>query len=295
MAQKSNIFGKVAYANKLFMSTRKFCFVPPGHYYSPIVDTDVAKKQESAIWSGKEEVKGVDLNVKEQKALIKDFEQYYSELPFEDDESEKFRYYFKNTYYTYTDGIMLYSMMRHFDPAHIVEVGSGFSSAMMLDVKDKFGLKTKLSFIEPYPDRLYSLLSEKDKKENDVIVKDIQSVPLDFFKSLKKNDFLFIDSTHISKTGSDVNYLFFEVLPVLQKGVIIHVHDVFSSFEYPKEWVYQGRSWNEDYLLRAFLMFNPSFKIKLFSHFMHTHYSDVFKNLPLCYKNTGGNIWIERI
>ncbi|MCD4695003.1 MAG: class I SAM-dependent methyltransferase [Bacteroidales bacterium] len=295
MAKKSNLLNKVAYANKLFMSTRKFCYVPPGHYYSPIVDTDEIKKREKDIWTNNKEVKGVDLNVDEQKALLKEFEQYYSDLPFQDNISDKLRYYYINTYYTYTDGIMLYSMLRHFTPNHVVEVGSGFSSAIMLDVKDTFGLKTKLSFIEPYPDRLYSLLSEKDKKENEVLVQDIQSMPLEFFNKLEKNDMLFIDTTHICKTDSDVNYLFFEILPVLKKGVLIHIHDVFSGFEYPKDWVYEGRSWNEDYLLKAFLMYNTSFRIKLFSHFMHTHHSDVFKNMPLCYKNTGGNIWLEKL
>ena len=294
MSKKSNILSGISHVNKLISAARKYCYVPPGHYYSPIVNSDEIKKREQQIWTGKEEVKGVDLNIASQKALLKEFEQFYSDLPFQDEKSDKFRYYYKNSFYTYTDGIMLYSMLRRFEPAHVIEVGSGFSSAVMLDTKDKFGLKTKLSFIEPYPERLYSLLSEKDKKENEVLVKDIQTVPLDFFTQLKKNDILFIDSTHVSKTASDVNYLWFEIFPILSSGVIIHIHDVFSGFEYPKEWVYEGRSWNEDYLLRAFLMYNSAFKIKLFSHFMHTHYEEAFENMPLCYKNTGGNIWIEK-
>ncbi len=99
----------------------------------------------------------------------------------------------------------------------------------------------------------------------------------------------------MSKTGSDVNYILFDILPILNKGVFIHFHDIFYPFEYPKKWVYEGRNWNEDYILKAFLMYNSEFKIRLFSHYLHELHKDTFKDMPLCYKNTGGNIWLEKI
>ena len=280
---------------KLYKAAKDNCSVPPGHYYSPDVNIEEVKKSEKELWNNKEVVNDVDLNTAEQIDLIKEFEKYYSELPFKDEKQEGLRYYFKNTYYSYTDAISLYSFLRHYQPKEIIEVGSGFSSAVMLDTKDKFNLAYNLTFIEPFPVRLKSLLTKKDTGGTKIIESGVQQVPIAEFKKLSKGDILFIDSTHISKTGSDVNYLLFEVFPALQSGVLIHIHDVFSSFEYPKKWVYQGMSLNEDYILRAFLMNNNAYKIKLFTHYLHTHHKEAYTNMPLCYKNPGGNIWIEKV
>ena len=106
---------------------------------------------------------------------------------------------------------------------------------------------------------------------------------------------LFIDSTHVAKVGSDVTTLFFDVLPTLKPGVLVHIHDVLWPFEYPRSWYLQGRSWNEAYLLRAFLQYNEEFEILLFNSFLGTHYAgDVAEILPLCAKNPGGSLWLRR-
>ena len=93
----------------------------------------------------------------------------------------------------------------------------------------------------------------------------MQEVPLETFASLGENDLLFIDSSHVSKIGSDVNRLYFDVLPVLAPGVLIHIHDVAGNLEYPRDWFEEGRAWNEQYLLRAFLMNNRDYRIELFT------------------------------
>jgi hypothetical protein len=204
------------------------------------------------------------------------------------------RYYFNNGSYEYTDAIILYSFIRHFKPKKIIEIGSGFSSAVMLDTNDIFNLKIKFSFIEPYPKLLYSLMRQNDINNCNIYDKKVQSVALEKFKDLNENDILFIDSSHVSKTGSDVNFEIFNILTTLNSGVLIHFHDVFYPFEYPKEWVLEGRNWNEDYLLRAFLSYNNSFEILHFSHFIHRHHKKAFQKMPLTYKNTGGNIWIRK-
>ncbi|MBV6485341.1 MAG: hypothetical protein KFKLKKLM_01902 [Flavobacteriales bacterium] len=271
---------------------------PAGHYYSPIINVTEIKSKEDIIWkkTASDIVKGVNLNTSKQLELIAEFNKYYNEIPFKANKQDKLRYFFDNKYYSYTDGIMLYNMMRHIKPKQIIEVGSGFSSALMLDVNDVFfESKIKLTFIEPYTERLESLLSEKDKTTTTILKKFVQEVSLDEFKKLEAGDILFIDSTHVCKTGSDVNFLFFEVLPILKNGVYVHIHDVFYPFEYPKDWVYGGRNWNEDYLLRAFLMFNNTFEIKIFSHYLHTIHKEVFNDMPLTYKNFGGNIWLEKV
>ena len=91
-----------------------------------------------------------------------------------------------------------------------------------------------------------------------------------------------------------MNYILFDILPVLKSGVLIHFHDIFYPFEYPKEWVLSGRNWNEDYFLKAFLMYNNKFEIRLFSDYMHKHHKEAFIDMPLSYKNPGGNLWIEK-
>ncbi|MEI8047713.1 MAG: class I SAM-dependent methyltransferase [Bacteroidota bacterium] len=273
-------------------------FFQEGHYYSPVVNVDEVKVRENEIWQRDPptSLPGIDLNENAQLALIKSFTKFYPEIPFPDNKNEKHRYYFKNDLFSYSDAIFLYSMIRHYSPTRIIEVGSGFSSAAMLDtlqILDRS--QTKLTFIEPYAERLHSLLTDNDRQKVNIIEKRLQTVDSTYFEQLSENDILFIDSTHIAKTGSDVNYLLFEILPSLKKGVLIHFHDIFYPFEYPKDWVLSGRSWNEDYFLRSFLMYNNSFEIILFSHFIHMKHGDCLSQMPDCYKNSGGSFWIRKV
>lgn len=279
-------FGKLKPINKFRL----------GHFYSPIVSKVDLDSYENTLWSKNlpERIPGIELKPEQQKGLLAELSKYYDDLPFTEDKSDKTRYCFNNGTYSYTDGIVLYSMIRHFNPKRIIEIGSGYSSAVMLDTREKFAPEIELTFIEPYPKLLYSLFKDNDKKNCKVFESKVQSVALEEFQNLEANDILFIDSSHISKTGSDVNYEVFEILPSLAPGVIIHFHDMFFPFEYPKEWVYEGRNWNEIYLLRAFLNYNQDFEILLFSHYMHTKHKSAFENMPLSYKNPGGNLWLRK-
>lgn len=302
-----NIINKLPYIRTLYEESLQFkeeslqfkknsCF-PAGHYYSPIISVDEVKQQEAKIW-GKENIdgiNGINLNTENQLKLVESFYQFYNDIPFSNNKNETSRYYFENDFYTYTDAIFLYSIIRYYKPRQIIEVGSGFSSAVMLDTNEFFfENKINLTFIEPYPDRLNALLVEKDKATTTTIQSNVQSVSLEVFEKLNAGDFLFIDSTHVVKTGSDVHYIFFEILPILKRGVLIHFHDIFYPFEYLKKWVFEGRNWNENYFLKAFLMYNSEFEIKLFADYLHKHYKEIFKSMPLCYKNSGGSLWLEK-
>jgi len=140
-----------------------------------------------------------------------------------------------------------------------------------------------------------SLLKEGDRARIRIVPSRLQDVPLATFEALESNDILFIDSTHVGKTGSDVNHLFFEILPRLASGVHVHVHDIFYPFEYPKEWVYKGRAWNEAYMTRAFLQYNAAFRIALMNTFMQRFHADFFREkMPLCLRNPGGSLWLRR-
>jgi predicted O-methyltransferase YrrM len=284
-------------ANKLRYIRETNCIHPNGHFYSPVFSIKDIKKRENQIWKNLEidGISGIDLKSEEQIKLVKQFTQFYSEMPFKPQKQNKIRYQFENDFYSYTDGIVLYSIIRYFNPKRIIEIGSGFSSAVMLDTNELFFKnELNLTFIDPYAQRLFSLMTELDKQRVKVIESDVQLIPLDIFRELEAGDILFIDSTHVTKTGSDVNYILFEIIPILNRGVLIHFHDVFYPFEYPKEWVFNGINWNEDYILKAFLMYNDKFEIKLFSQYLHKHHKDAFADLPLTYQNTGGNLWIEK-
>lgn len=291
-----SLINKLPYVKTLYQQSLNSAH-PNGHFYSPIVSIENIKKRESEIWKNVENdgIAGINLRTEEQKSLIRKFVQYYEEIPFKPEKQNKFRYYFENDYYSYTDSIILYSFIRHFKPKRIIEIGSGFSSAVMLDTNEFFfNNEIDLTFIDPYAERLLSLITQEDLKRVKLIESDVQLIPLDVFKELQSGDILFVDSTHVTKTGSDVNYILFEILPTLNSGVLIHFHDIFYPFEYPKEWVYKGYSWNEDYILKAFLMYNDKFEIKSFSEYLHKHHKEVFEKLPLSYLNFGGNLWIEK-
>ena len=177
----------------------------------------------------------------------------------------------------------------------MIEVGCGFSSLVTAYVNRGI-LNGTMDFtcIEPYPRKF---LTDGVPGISQLIQKKLEDVELSFFDRLDEGDILFIDSSHVSKTGSDVNYLFFEILPRLRKGVIVHFHDIFLPDEYPQKWVIdQGRNWNEQYLLRAFLQYNTNWDVIWSAHFMSTRYSnavqETFPDFPEL--GGGGSFWIKR-
>tara|TARA_B100000315_G_scaffold237999_1_gene255344 strand:+ start:567 stop:1337 length:771 start_codon:yes stop_codon:yes gene_type:complete len=237
---------------------------------------------------------GIQLREEEQCELLEQLSTFYDDLPFSNQPGKATRYYYDNRFFGHSDAIVLTCMMRKYTPGTVIEIGSGFSSAVMLDVNGLFfdnGIN--LTFVEPYPERLHSLVKPTDRYE--IHQRGVQDVSLDVFSGLGDGDILFIDSSHVSKYGSDVNDIFFRILPSLAKGVIVHVHDISWPFEYPEAWVRQGRAWNESYLLRAFLQHNNAFEILYFNAFMaHRHRDLIDRTMPLMLHETGGSIWLRR-
>ena len=272
-------------------------FAPPGHFYSPLPDIQFVDRYKATLFDRRrKDIPGIDIHAEEQLTLLERFAEYYDEVPFTDEPSAGLRYYFQNPYFSYGDAIILYSMLRHRRPQKIVEVGSGFSSSVMLDTNDRFCSKQiAMTFIDPYPERLLSLLTDEDTKQHEIIRDAVQNVALERFAALGADDILFIDSSHVAKVGSDVVHLVTAVLPRLARGVVVHFHDVFWPFEYPEEWIRAGRAWNENYILKAFLQFNASFKLLFFNQYIAIHHGALAKrHLPLFMTNPGGSLWIEK-
>jgi hypothetical protein len=241
---------------------------------------------------------GVDLNETEQWALLDTLAPYIQEQPFGTRRRAGQRYCFDNLYYSHYDAVFLYAMIRHLRPRRIVEIGSGHSSCVILDTNDlHFAGAIACTFVEPHPEALLALIRETDRERVEIVARPLQDVDASRFEALEANDWLIVDSTHVSKTGSDVNRLLFDVLPRLHVGVRVHVHDVFFPFEYPRAWVLEGRAWNEAYLLRAFLQYNAAFRIELFNTFLDaTNRERFLAAAPLCAETSypGGSIWLRK-
>jgi len=149
--------------------------------------------------------------------------------------------------------------------------------------------------VEPYPQRLRSLLLPGDEERMELLDVPLQEVDPARFAELEENDILLVDSSHVSKVGSDVHRILFDILPLLAKGVYVHFHDIFYPFEYPEAWIMKGIAWNEAYLVRAFLQYNRAFEIVLFNTYLELKHPDWFKsNMPLCLKNPGGSLWLRK-
>jgi hypothetical protein len=279
-------------------SLRRECgFVPPGHFYSPMPSLAEIERDAARIFGPfPRTIAGIDMHEAEQLELLARFAGYYPEIPFAAEKTAGLRFYYENPAYSYSDAIFLHCMIRHLRPRRLIEIGSGFSTCAVLDTSERFlGGSLQVTCIEPYPEALLSLIRKGDKDRIRLIPRRLQDVDLEEFRQLQANDILFVDSTHVSKTGSDVNRIFFAILPVLASGVHIHFHDIFFPFEYPREWLQMGRAWNEIYALRAFLQYNDRFRVVLMNTFLEHFHEPLFRErMPLCLKNPGGSIWIRK-
>lgn len=269
-------------------------FVRPGHFYSPIPSPGEITAFFEQVHP-RTPFAGVALHEEEQIALLKQLAATYAECPFPVHATPGYRYHLDNPSYGAHDGTILHGMLRHLRPRRIIEVGSGFSSAAMLDLNERaFGGEIALTFIDPDMGRLRPLLRSGEAASLTLLEKRVQEVSVEVFRTLERNDVLFIDSSHVSKVGSDVNWLFFHVLPALQEGVHIHIHDVSSDFEYPRAWLDEGRAWNEQYLLHAFLMYNTDFRVVLLSPWLvDTQNAFLREHMPHA-ASSGGQIWLRR-
>jgi hypothetical protein len=203
------------------------------------------------------------------------FQTDYQRLPLNPNGDEN-QYFLRNGWFESVDAEVLYSVVRRFKPSNIVEVGSGFSTRLMRRAINDGHLATKITSIDPHPNSDVRPFADEYLES---LAEDVNSAMI--VDRLSAGDILFIDSSHMVKTGGDVPYLFLEILPRLKPGVLIHVHDIFLPFDYPEQWARDGWGWNEQYLVHAFLAYNNAFEILWPAHHMWTRrQSEIMTVIP---------------
>jgi hypothetical protein len=166
------------------------------------------------------ELPGIELNEVRQLAILDGLQPYYDSQPFDAEKTNRLRYFFENPMYSYSDAIFLHCMIRHARPRRIIEIGSGYSSCVTLDTNELFfDNRIACTFVGPYPQLLGTLLRDDDFTRIEILDRRLQDIALERFRALEPNDILFIDSRHVAKIGSDVNYIFAEILPALSPRV----------------------------------------------------------------------------
>jgi predicted O-methyltransferase YrrM len=263
-------------------------YVAPGHFYSPLPSR---AEVDRAIQEQRQSAPGVNLNEPGQLELAMRLAPMWAETPCDG----RYNTGSANQMYPLSDAAVYSSLIRLLQPSRVLEIGSGYSSAIALDTTDRWNLPTKFTFIEPYPERLLGLLTEADRKHVTLRREPVQDTPMRFFEELDAGDVLFIDSTHVAKAGSDVVRLVLDVLPRLAQGVVVHFHDVFWPFEYPNPWLKERRGWTEDYLLHAFLAFNETYRVLLFNDWLWRRHPEVPReHLPVAKDERPGGLWLRR-
>lgn len=263
------------------------------HYYEPQFDNRETKQP----FSQDRTLPGLDWNIAEQHKVLATFlfSQELAHLPQEKPDTLDF--HLNNDTFESGDAEYWYQLIRSIKPRKIFEIGSGNSTLMAIKAirrnrEQDPNYNCKHICIEPYE---MSWLEDTDVS---VVRQKIEDLDIEFFSELEENDILFIDSSHIIRPQGDVLFEYLELLPTLNKGVIVHVHDIFSPKNYPKEWLKdEVKFWNEQYLLEAFLSHNSSWKIiGALNYLHHNHYEKLKSVAPFLTPNREpGSFYIKKI
>jgi len=274
-------------------------------YYSPLpLESDL--KSHAERWYKPSRLPGIKYDLDEFKeTLLKMLSNYYDDFSQHPEYREIQRKGF-GPGYTHLDALMLYMMIRDRKPRQYIEVGSGVSTyycSLAAKENEAEGYPLQIKCIEPHPYKeLYSIPEIK------IMDREVQDVDLSLFQGLKENDILFIDSSHVLKIDGDVPFLYLEVLPTLNKGVLIHIHDI--PFPYnipypPERWIFKQSFWpmfwNEAMVLQAFLCFNSKFRIVMSTPLLR-HFDESFlqQNIPIYESieqnsNTFSSMWLQKV
>lgn len=244
---------------------------------------------------------GLEINESRQLAFLPTFKKYMSECEFAEIRTSSHEFCIPNDSFGFISAVVLHSMVRHFKPKTIIEVGAGNSTfvsarASVLNAVD--GINTNLVVIEPYPKS--DVFRRGFPGLGRLIEKRAETVELSLFEGLVPGDILFIDGSHYSRPGGDANFLVLEVIPRLAPGVLIHIHDIFLPEDYPAKWILEDRTfYNEQYLVQAFLCFNRGIEVLWAERYMKLKHSrevqGVFRKVGYRENHVSNSLWMRRI
>lgn len=271
-------------------------FAVPGSYQSPVANPAELEAYVRGLEQVGPELAGITID---RAAMIATWERwlpFLTTFPFPAQPAPGFRYAYNNNFFGLGDGLVLHALLRAERPRRYIEIGSGYSSACAVVTVDGYlGGACELTFIEPQPERLLGVLGPRAQATR-VFNLPVQAVSLALFDELEAGDVLFIDSSHVLRTGSDVCFELLEILPRLASGVFVHIHDLHWPFDYPAGWILQqNRSYNEAYAVRAFLVENPHWEVVFFSdYFAKFEAARIGQTFPYFAGNFGGSLWLRR-
>jgi len=272
--------------------------VTPRHYAFPIPDT---ARLDGRLWSGPAEPPpGIDLRESEQlellEAMAREYGREWASLPRERPPQGGF--YLRNRHFETVDAEMFHAFLRRRRPRRVIEAGSGFSTLLAVEASAKNAQEGHPCAIEVYDPFADDSIRALGGRGVTLHTTEVQRAPVEALTGLEAGDLLFIDSSHVLHVGSDVRFLFAEVIPRLAPGVLVHVHDIFLPAHYPRRWVVEHlRFWNEQYVLQAFLSCNESFRVAWASHFMALRHADRLASVFPSFRKDDepASFWFERV
>lgn len=261
---------------------RSKCLPLPVHFYSPIPDIDELEKRN--VWEKVSPLSGIDFQIDQQIEFLTLLgKKFGSECDWPVKEQKPDQFCLDNTSFSFGCAASLFSMIRYFQPAKIIEIGSGNSSFVIQEALAKNfregGIKGNHIVIDPFINFNVKKFFGKSIR---LYEQPVECLDPSFFTQLKQNDILFIDSSHSVKIGSDVNYLILEILPIINSGVIVHFHDINLPFEYQKVYATNPQFrmfWTESYLLQAFLSCNNQYEILLAMYYLMKEHTRLLPQL----------------
>lgn len=191
-----------------------------------------------------------------------------------------------NGYYDSPDADALYLMIRRFQPKRVIEVGCGNSTRVTRQAIIDGGLDTVITAIDPYPRADIAHVVDHFEQKR------LEEVDPTLFDQLEAGDVLFIDSSHVVRMSNDVAHLFCRIIPALKPGVVIHVHDVFLPYEYPKRFFYDCPGWGEQYMLHALLQ-SGAYSMLWPGYFLQQERPDAAVELPFLNDGRAQSIWVQ--
>jgi hypothetical protein len=269
----------------------------PRNYYSPVPDLESLPGD---IWERRSALGGIDLRLDAAIELIeRELAPFVAELDVpRSGPAPAGSFFLENEAYESVDAELLYAILRARRPRRVLELGSGFTTLLIGEACRRNaadGSPTEHLALDPFPRE--QILGEKPPEPTVFEPTSATDVPLERFAELETGDVLFVDTTHTVKLGSDVNYIVLDVLPTLAPGVLVHFHDVFLPWEYPRGWFEEMRYyWAEQYLLQAFLAFNDAFEVVLPAMAVAREHPERLRAIvPTMTPGTRpGAFWIER-